>query len=223
MGNRMLWLQAQALPLTGLQWALERKPSTFSLLPRVPPVQNEATSASTINRVAPKETSPTTPRSHPARARRGQRETLEADGSAQTSTTPPAAGASEPPRRQPGGANARARGQRARPRERAVSGARPPERGRAWARAWPRSSGAPRVVGVGVRARRGPRLCGLRRRARRRRPGSRGDARASRSGSGRFGADAGPRRESFGFAAARLAGARRFPGPERAAAPGDAR
>lgn len=139
MGTRMLYSKSlnygskprlPAFPLPGLLYEFRSGNSALSgthkhsLLSRVPLVQNEATSASAINRVAPKETWPTTSWSHPARARRGQRKTLEEDGSAQASTTPPAAGATEPPRRQPGGASARARGQRVRPRERAGSGAR---------------------------------------------------------------------------------------------------
>lgn len=129
-----------------------------------------------------------------APAHGGQRETLSEDGGAQTSTTPPAAGASEPPSHQPGGPNARARGQRVRPRERAVSGARH----RAGERERERAA---EELGCAASRRRRP--CALRAEAvwaeatsEAAAPQSRGDARVSRSGSGRFGADAVPQRES---------------------------
>lgn len=175
-------------------------------------MQNEATSASAINRVVPVETSLASPESHRVPAPGGQLEALRADGSAQASTTPPAAGASEPPGSEPSGSNARARGQRVRPRERAASGARARD-ARASARERPESAGALRV-GVGVRARGGPRLVWAGAASEAAAPQSRGDARAWRSGSGRLRSGRGAPAGQLGLAAGRLAGAGRFPGPE---------
>lgn len=175
-------------------------------------MQNEATSASAINRVVPVETSLASPESHRVPAPGGQLEALRADGSAQASTTPPAAGASEPPGSEPSGPNARARGQRVRPRERAASGARARD-ARASERERPESAGALRV-GVGVRARGGPRLVWVGAASEAAAPQSRGDARAWRSGSGRLRSGRGAPAGQLSLAAGRLAGAGRFPGPE---------
>lgn len=156
------------------------------------------------------ETSPSSPENHPDPAPGGQLEAPAAAGSALVPTTPPAAGASKPPARQPGGSSARARGQRARPRERAGSRARDRD-ARACAR--PEGAGALRV-GVGVRARCGPRLCGLKQRAKRRRPRAEGSRGPRAAGTDGFGADAGASEGQLGLAAVCLAGAGRFPGPE---------
>ncbi|CAO2585796.1 hypothetical protein LEMLEM_LOCUS3723 [Lemmus lemmus] len=209
-----LWLKAQ---VPGSFWCRfwSRKHPTFRHQPAqpafpLPPDQNEATSASAINRVVRVETSPSSPENHPDPAPGGQLQAPAAAGSARASTTPPAAGASLPPASQAGGSSARARGQRARPRERAGSGARDRD-ARACAR--PEGAGALRV-GVGVRARCGPRLCGLKQRAKRRRPRAEGTRGPRAAGTDGFGADAGAPAGHLGLAAACVAGAGRFPGPE---------
>lgn len=84
---------------------------------------------------------------------------------------------------------------------------------RASARERPESAGALRV-GVGVRARGGPRLVWAGAASEAAAPQSRGDARAWRSGSGRLRSGRGAPAGQLGLAAGRLAGAGRFPGPE---------
>lgn len=77
----------------------------------------------------------------------------------------------------------------------------------------PEGAGALRV-GVGVRARCGPRLCGLKQRAKRRRPRAEGTRGPRAAGTDGFGTDAGAPAGLLGLAAACLAVADRFPGPE---------
>lgn len=212
-----LWLKAQfpgspqhCILVPVLEWKTPhfQAPTSTACFPASPPEQNEATSASAINRVVRVETSPSSPENHPDPVPGGQLKAPAAAGSALAPTTPPAAGASEPSASQPGGSSARARGQRARPRERAgrVTGTRAHARGRRARARSESASASARAAGRGCVGWSSERSGGA--------PEPRGRAglaQRERTVSERTrGAPAG----LLGLAAACLAGADRFPGPE---------